>query len=412
MASLNLVLFFLLLRSLRVSALIAFLTTLLLFSLPWHLFYARTEMINLLNVSAALILFCLLRNYLQNRSLKNLILLATAAGFFFNFHATVKFLGFNILLLLLLDQALHWARRFYYQRSLNLSSFFFFVFYLVFFAFLGFGPLLLFTPLRTFFTLHRFYQGGGGTLWQRILSHKTQLLENYYHSFNFFRGQEAARGWYPRHEVFLPPELMILLAVGFLVSLREKDKYYCFLVLTFFLTLTTNSALTDVYNADYRILPLMIIALIFVARGGHWLRQLLPSPFIWHVLTVVVLIFSLLRVGNFFLNEEANKERRVGSFLLTHTIYWLQKQNLASGTINLILSPENKELFQLLHYQEQWQYFLPQLQVNSQSDPNLGENEVKVRLNGQNQGRQIILCQPRERFLCPPQSSLPLIINY
>ena len=216
-----------------------------LLTLPVYIFFARREPeIAWSPPLMVALLAALLRVEEEEARPRSLALLGLLAGITVHFHSAVKAAGLAALgLALAYALALALRRRQLWRRLWSGAA-------LAVAAFLiGLGPLILVSNPALVLSSGRLVDLGAADY--------GRILGDYQVSLRVFFDQPT-RSWFPTHEPLIPSSLLsALFALGatlglFVVPLRLQ------LTLLFFLLLLplTNSALTDLINAEHRLAPL------------------------------------------------------------------------------------------------------------------------------------------------------------
>jgi hypothetical protein len=305
------------------------------------------------------------------------------------------------------------------------------LFCLIVFCFVGFGPRLLFSNTTTFFHTSRF------TLQENIdtgsiptLANIQTIKANYVKSLMVWF-YEPTTFVYPDHKPIFPPFLAIffLLGFGYTFFVWRKPFFYILIFLAVTIPLF-NSAITDRINVDYRVSPLMPIGSIFVGIGIWYVLHFFRNLYLRYSISGVIGIYLLFQIGSFFINRPADKNYGIQDYLSMHIIYFIKSNSLFQNTkfyhksvpqtpICLVVSPDNYFTLHLLHYEEQYQYFLPNAMIVTKSNVSVDDGEAYV-FNGTCPNdytiatkKQVTTCNADDNnFLCPLHYNGNITIHY
>lgn len=367
-----------------------------LISLPLHLFYSRTEIVVILSSLFSTIILLALFIFFRRKAISvfDYIFLGTLLGFAFNLHAGVKAFAMIILINIILIS--------FYQllsRKLSVRQVGARILFLTVFLFVGFGPRLLSTPsLDIFFNTSKLpfiteKQLNIGNTWGKYL--KSLLV---------WVKEPTTRG-YPDHKPIFPLPLFFLMILGILVSIAKKNFYLISVFITGLVLHLTNSALTDMLNGDHRLASLYPIGALFVGVGVAFiLEKLKPKP-LQYLFTGALYIFLSYQIISFFILQPANKNKDIGDYLSMHTIYFIKSnKDYFNKTNNLtfLVSPLNYDKLNLLHYKEQYNFFLPKTNIFLEKSEAIRDNEIYIKNNGYDYlGKSYIIECSSKNYYCP-----------
>lgn len=353
--------------------------SLVLISASLHLFYARTEIVV---ISASLITSIILLNLYSNYnkpSYKNIFLTSLLIGFSLNFYSALK----PVAIIALFINLFLIVKNYVKNKNILLlvvSSVIVFVMIVI-----GFGPRLIYTTPEIFLNSKRIT-----TLDETIDYSQRDTILSTYQNFATKYPKSLMIYFYENsqsHYNDAKPLLQFSLGIFFLTSVISwlRKKRELLLMIPFILLLPfTNSAITDIVNADHRTTLLLTFASLAVANGFIYYFTLTFRPywlnyFVKYIL-ILFLVFSLLvNVYNFFENEAAgeqvNNSLPTQEYLLMYTNYTID-DNTISENICLSLSPENYEIFDVLHFKEQFNYFNPGIEITLNENYLIAEDNV------------------------------------
>ncbi|HWS48981.1 MAG TPA: glycosyltransferase family 39 protein [Candidatus Methanoperedens sp.] len=352
---------------------------LVLCTLPLHMFFARTQIVVSLNsfLSSATILSLFL--FLKRKQTVDYIFMGTILGFTFNFHAAIRVVAILVLLFITSKEVLtiikHIIKKLpeVHIRIRNLIL-------LIVFCFVGFGPRILFTNSANFLHTSRFFLQKDNNSYISLpkLDDMITLKNNYIKSLLVWF-YEPTFYFFGQYKPILTPFLTIFFFLGIIYSsfLIKKTILYFLLSLVFVIPFF-NSAITDVINADHRLSPMFPVGAIFIGIGISYTFVLMRNKYLYYLLGVLILGYLLFfQTYKFFQNRPADIFHNVGDYLTMHTIQFL-KSNKITGDICLLTSPDNTTSLNYPHYSEQFQYFLPNITVQTLPSEEIRNNEIYI----------------------------------
>lgn len=354
----------------------AYSATLILITNPVHLFYSRTELSVILSSLLLIVLLFLSDKVYKDKQVIWLYLLGIFIGFSFNFHASIKAAGLLVLAVTMFN-LLIFRRKTVKRLSLV-------IFIILSAVIIGFGPRLFYTTPNIFFHTSRI-----------LTNQQCQLLDleetciggligetskKYIKSIGVWFYQPTS-SWYPDHKPLFPKALFLFFLIGilFLFLKAKKDPLsITILFLTFSLPLT-NSALTDMVNADHRLVVLLPLGSIIMGIGLSKFWHIIKIRPITVALVTICVFYLLMDTFGFYIEKRADKHGKVVDYLMMHTIYQIKNEiNGTAENLTLSVSSVNYREVNYLHYQEQRAYFLPKINFNIKQNPNLADNEIVI----------------------------------
>ncbi len=413
------VLFYVLLR-LHFTQLVALIGSLVYVALPLHIYFARSELVVAFDSFWTVVILLAFSLWLRNRQPINYIFLGTVLGTVSQFHTAVRVVAVLIFGITLLMEFMTEKQKILRNKIASILL-------LLLFCFIGFGPTILYSNASTFFQNSRYaidlQEKKSQTITQRI----EKIKDDYVKSFMVW-GYESTTTKYAEHKPILPFFLAILFFLGIGYSLFGlRNIFFNVLLFLAFVLPFTNSAMTDMINADHRLAPLFPIGAIFITLGIVWLRTKIFSTFIWGSVVFCLLIYLSVIVFTFFNSYSANGNAKLEHFVTMHTIYFIQKQfsspsltsnnAIENNNICLVISPDNNKNMHLKHSQEQFAYFIPSKNITLQEAKDLQNNEAYI-YNGDcprnyKQTKQIKKTSCKNKsFYCPLNYSGDIILHY
>lgn len=407
---LDIILFYLLLSFLTKNKIASFLGTMVLISLPLHLFYSRTEIVVILSSLFSTIillgLFVFFRRKMTN--IIDYIFLGTLIGLTFNLHASIKAMGIIVLIVTILMSFYQW-----FLGKLKVSQFSIRLLLLTIFVFVGFGPRLLNTSLNIFLHTSRLPIVTEKQL--NVNSNEINFFGESYKRSLLVWVTEPTNAWYPDHKPIFSPILFSLMILGIIVGFVRKNSYLIAIFLVALLLHATNSALTDIINGDHRLAPLYPIGNLFVGVGIALLIDKVRLRSLKYIFAFVLFIFFILSSYSFFILQPANKNKDIGDYLSMHTIYFIKANNDLYKTNNLIflVSPFNYQKLNYLHYKEQYMFFFPKANIVIEKGETVGDNEIYIKNNSYDYlGKSYIIRCSGKDYYCPIDYKNNIVIHY
>jgi hypothetical protein len=410
---LDVVLLFLLLRRIT-DRWVAMLGSLSYAALPLHLFYGRTELVVIFDSlwTTAILLTLLL--WLKNKNLSETVLLGTVLGVASNFHSAVRIVALAVLAIVLILQFL----RIFKHRMQSIIC----MMLLVLYFFIGFGPSILNSDGSTFFQSDKIMGSGNVPRTTFFTMPELQQLQQNYAKSLMVWFYEPAQSHYFGGTPLLPPLLGMLFILGIGYAVFVEKKFFTFVLLGFVVLLPlTNSAITNLINADHRIMPMLPIGAIFFTVGMHGLfRQMhkFEYKYFFAILCSVQIVFMILV---FFHEQSAVKNKRVHDYLSMNFIYLLQDKKVGFGSpaaVCLDVSPSNFELLDPLQYKEQREFFLPKYIVGVSRNEKISDTELYIYNGSCDAGRSapknklVTKCEGAVNYRCPTDFQGDLTIYY
>lgn len=364
-----------------VGSIAGFWAALLLTCLPLHIFYSRTETVVIFSslITTTLLYF----SYRTIKNKKDFLYLALLIGFSFNFHASVKTVAI-LLLPLLLFKIISFRKILKIISSLTIT---------ILVIIIGFGPRLMYTTPEIFFNLSRL---------DRTSINFTSLFSKYLESLKVIVSSPTTSHYFD-HQPLLTIPLFLLFLIG-LVFLFKKEKKLFFLLIYLALAIPfTNSAITDMINADHRLMPLLPIISFVIGFCISYITKI-KSKLFKQVFVSIIFIYLVKIVFNFFYYQEANINdynnwREPKDYLSMHLIYLIQKNNFPND-ITIYTSPYNATNYNYLHYQEQYKFFLPDKNIIFLGAENLDNYSVRI-LTNETFSLTVDCLDLKNRFYCP-----------
>lgn len=405
----------------------AFFAALTLTVSPFHLYYARTEIVIIFSSFLTSVILLMFVYFKEHKNYINYALLGLLLGFSSGFHASVRtivFITFITLACLAVIQIIKRKNKVKTIGGLFILGVYFFI---------GFGPRLLYTTWEVFFHLRTVSLANNS-----LSNQSTSVIYNIFTNFNFnnyypifLKYIDSLRMYVDKPLIiipfhfqtpmtFLPPLLTFFLVLGvfyiFIPKFKNKLKY---LILYLLLIPFTNSAITDCFQCNYRLVPLLIVSVVFIGLGIEKTTYLLSkikflSKGIIYLLYLLFSFYLLFQAYDFFDKGLASKGKTYQEYLSMHSIYLLKSfPHLEKAC--LISSPLNQEFFDYMHIKEQYEYFLPNVKLSKTADPNILDNEIFLTKDcrGEEKYKQYSVCGNNENiFFCPLGSNKSINIYY
>jgi 4-amino-4-deoxy-L-arabinose transferase-like glycosyltransferase len=368
----------------------AFFGGLTLLTLPLHMFFGRTELVVIFNSFWTSVILLLLYLTCKKTRIIDYALIGTVLGFAGGFHAAIRVVAIFALGIIIVHTiyAMYTSHGKLWKR---IQTPFASILVLLIFCTVGFGPRAIYTTKDNFFHTKRFsYNAYVETRQIPSLTEVEQLKEKYIKSLMVWF-YEPTNFFYPDQKPILPPLLTIiwLLGVGYSFFILRKPFLFIPLFYAFALPFT-NSAITDTVNADHRLSVLLPIAAFFIGVGIYYIQKSISFRYLSLGILVFIATYISVNTISYYRYQPANKNKDFKEYVAMHTIYFLQDifpqkkngQGMYRQNTCIALSPTNYYTFNLLHYREQFEYFLPNLLTEMHPDGNLSDTEVHI-YNGQ-----------------------------
>ncbi len=375
-------------------------------TLPLHLYYSRTEVVVMYSSTAAALLYFAwvkLRNDVSNT--QAVAVFATLVGMSLGLYAAVRTVA--LLLLLLVGWRILYttwkASRTKHEFILNLIKKYAL---LAMFLIVGFGPRLLYTTPAIFFHTSRLPLIQQA---QSEASEKLQLVEKYSQSLGVWFSRPTT-SWYADHKPIVSPVLAICLVVGIgWVLVRRKGDLVELLGVGLALH-ATNSAITDMVNADHRLAPLYILGSIMIGIGLGWLVTLPKKQWVQRVVVLMVVGVLLTHGASFFLELPANKNKSLADYVSMHAVYILQQTKINFEKVRIVTSQPTYEKLNTTHYREQYSYFLRGALMTATTSADLAENEIIIETEPKLSNAPRIVFVRCTALTCPVEQQEPLTV--
>lgn len=346
-ATLDVMLLYLLLRQMTEKK-IAIIGALILALFPLHMYYARIELVVLFDSFWTTLLLLLFYLWSKHKSPIDFVMLGSAIGMAANFHTAVRVVAILLLLVVIITTI---------RKHLT-----YVLVFLVFFM-VGFGPLILSSNTTNFLQQKRYVQTTPIKLEQKYV--KSLLV--WVH--------EGTTSRYPPHTPILSLPLFILFLLGAGYALYLRNLFSITLVLLIFILPFTNSAMTDWVNADHRLLPYLPIAAVLITLGIHLITYQTKHRLINNLFFGLFLLLLVSFPYHFFTDFTANDDKTIKDYLSMHIIN-LVKSHPEPKMLCIFVSPTNRKNLDLLHYKEQYWYFLPKSTVTVKENKQIPDNEA------------------------------------
>lgn len=380
---------------------------LVLTTLPLHLYYSRTEVVVMCSSTAAALLYL---GWLHVRhrlaQTKMLVMYSTLLGISLGLYAAVRTVG--LLFLALVGWQIirsTWKSSVSYRTRLvtMLSK----MAILGLFVLVGFGPRLLYTTPAIFFHTSRLPLAHETQ--PTVLEKTVEIATNYQRSLAVWFSRPTT-SWYADHRPIVWPMLGICLLVGIgWVIVNRKTGLMELLGVGFVLHLT-NSAITDMVNADHRLAPLYILGSVLIGIGLGWLSALPKQRGLRYGITGLIVAVLLAQGASFFLYVPANKNKTSADYLSMHILYTLRQTNTQFEQVTITTTPAIYEKLNTIHYREQYDYFLKGAQMRATTSAELSNQEVIVSTVPKLASAPAVAYIPCSRLTCPANQQDPITI--
>lgn len=406
------ILYFLIRKTLNKEA--AFWSALVLVTIPLHLYYARTEIVVIFSSILTSLIFLGISYFTKNKNYQMFSLLGLLLGFTSGFHASIRTVSLLTVIIvsvitfydILIKKA---------KKKIALGFIFLIIFY-----FIGFGPRILFTTPEIFFKTGYFYFSSENNKDINFSTKIEKISQNYVKSLQVYFKEPTISTHYPDFKPLLTPILGILFLIGFIYSLLSKKIFLRIICIYALILPLTNSAITEIVNADNRLTPLLPVSAIFTGVGIYFIFSKIDKKLkIFKLVPKFLLSIYILMIGfNFFLNESATKLYTYYDYFNMHIIYDL-KADQSFKEVNNICFYISKDYYDYLspwymlnRTQEQFEYFVPNKYFFIFQNNNVQNNQAYVSKScNQNLEEmtfaKITHCSENTKFLCPKDVRMP-----
>jgi 4-amino-4-deoxy-L-arabinose transferase-like glycosyltransferase len=294
------------------NKLIAFLTTLVITSLPVHIYYGRTEFVVMTSSLFSTLIIILLIGYLKEKSTSKLIILGLVLGFSLNFQPALYSIVIIALTTIVVDHL------FIQKKSIRLGVQKLILIMMM--LIIGFGPTVLSTNQGGMFQSDKFNSFD-----------KYSLLESLQRSFGIYFVTPTSSHFYlqaPLLTVFYA----IFFIVGLLVLFKNRNALKHITLYGLLIIPIVNSAITNWINADHRLMVVVIFLAITLAYGIERILKTTESVDLIRISIISSLVLiPLLNIYLFFQNDYAS----YSMFWDTNRKTYLNFMNAnMAGTIN------------------------------------------------------------------------------
>jgi hypothetical protein len=396
----------------------AFWSSLVLVTVPLHLFVTRTQFSLILNSFFTTLMLLLAYLLLRRRDTITYAALGLVIGFAFNFQVAGRVVGVVVLGLVLLVEG--W--RLVTERPITRQAASMYLVnagVLVAFVFVGFGPRLWFTPMEIF--LHQRGQGQGGLLQQSPAVLQTQYIKSFLALF-----YENVTSMDPKltPAPLLSPLLGAMFLVGFGYAFFVlRNTFVSILLLLCVIIPFTHSAMTNLLNAAHRLTSWLPLIAIFVGLGIVYLLNQLTRVPLRAAGAAIAAVVLLGQVNWFFTAQPLNTTGHITDFLAMHTAYFLSDR-ATLGTREqptpycMHVSPTMQSTMSTAHWGEAFQYFAPRSQVTTSPNSAVKDTELYLYQGGcppgppSSQNAETITCSPGKQLVCPRDFEGEFVIHY
>lgn len=371
----------------------AFLGSVLYMSIPIHIFYARTELVVAFNGFWTSVLLLMFFIWWKKRNTINTMFLSVLIGIAANFHAPSRVLALMILMTLLSILFLETVQVLRESRRIVWPGLLIAKFILVVVCFLiGFGPAITRSTSEKFFQSGKFLDTPDPSINSKVLYVWNNYVESVMVLFN-----QPTTSHFPDHQPLLPSlhKIIFLAGVVYLIFWGWSF-FWILLAYTLFMPFVL-SASTNAINADHRLLPLVGLSSLVSSYGVEFMMQFLQElhvrfrafyrlhlgDLLINAFSISIAFYVFIVCFDFFVSKKAVLDKTPTDFLSMHTVYFLKNnaRQFDSNAVCFVVSPSNFEVFDLLHYKEQYQFFLPSYRVEIMRG-DIGDNEIRL-VNGE-----------------------------
>jgi len=399
----------------------AFWTCFVLATMPLHMFFAHSQAVigfNLLLVPVLLLGYYAL---LKKHGYQEYIVLGSLIGFSAGFHASIRAFGCFVLALVVIEDVYQVFKKWPLDRK-KIFKWLGKSILLAVFAFVGFGPRLLFTDATKFFHTRRLpveykIEDRRDVTPVRLID----VRDKYIKSLMVYI-YEPTVFFYPVQKPMFPPFIAVffMLGVGYSFFVLKNQFVHRLLGiaggLPFFI-----SAITDVVNADHRVSTLLAIGTVFVGIGIVFSLNAIRHVVWKYVLGISIAVFLLWQGAMYYIDQPANQRSDLKNYVHMHALMKMQElthaptgllsggKSTSSAKFCLRVSTTNYENYTVdWGHDEQVEYFLPGTKVKYLGDSSVGDNEIYIDrgacLSGYGTKKyklKVIDCAVPGSYVCP-----------
>jgi hypothetical protein len=269
------------------SNIIAFLSTLIIASLPLHMYYGRTEFVVMTSSLFSTSIIILLLNYLRDKTTSKLINLGLIMGFSLNFHASLDIVILISVSTIVIDHLS--TKKRIIKRGLEK------ILLLTMTIIIGFGPTILSINQGGMFQSNKFNP------YDRL-----SVFESIQRSFGVYFVYPTSSHFHLRAP-FLTAFYAVFFIIGILILLKNRNILKRIVLFALLSIPIINSAITNWVNADHRLMVLIIFIAITLAYGIEKVLEIFqPIEFIKIFIICSLVLIPLLNIYLFFQNDFAS----------------------------------------------------------------------------------------------------------
>jgi 4-amino-4-deoxy-L-arabinose transferase-like glycosyltransferase len=375
----------------------AIFTTLIMASLPLHLYYGRGEYLVMTSSLLSTLIFYLTYKLYKNFSEKRLVCLAAVLGLALGFQAALKI----VILTSALFTAFLIIKRYFKQKSKLIHFSLSYICTLI----ISFGPIILFSNQETLFQANKVG-----------LDSTSDLLNRYMTSLGVIGFNPTTSHFY-LHAPILNTLYLFLFVLGVVLIINQTDKLlknYFFagiLLIPFF-----NSTITNALNNDHRIIVILIYLAIGIGFGCNYIFKIIGKYPILNLPLYAALSFVVAtNIYLFFANEYASysmfldtNQANYQNYLTTYMAKVVENEPLLKASPEICIYGNNFELDhkQRGHIKEYIRYLTNNKTLNFFEDPSLPERSIALSNNCNitstiSQAQVYTFCEQYNKFICP-----------
>lgn len=205
------------------------------------------------------------------------------------------------------------------------------------------------------------------------------MINSYWQSLKVIVISPTA-GHFPDHQPLFTISLFVLLLIGLIHLFSYNRRYFYLLIYLILIIPLTNSAVTDSTSADNRLSPLLPVLAIVSGFGVFTLINY-SSKYLTFLFKVLFYFYLIINALLFFYKQSANindynNYRQLKDYLSMHLVYFIKQNPITPQFLCILTSPYNATNYGYLHYQEQFNFFLPQKTFNFVSNQTIFDNEL------------------------------------
>lgn len=400
--------------------------TLILGTMPLHLFYGRTEAIVSFTCLWSALLFGLLVRALERKTVSSYALLGLFCGISMEFYSGVR--GLVVILVFIVAAYLI----FWIKAAADLKKSFITIAALVSLLLIGLGPQLMYMKWVIFFPPHRIPLASNyDVITENTLNAYTyiySLANDYWKSLMVYM-YEYTRGHYTNGPI-LNKSSSVFFLLGLVAMFLSQRIQYLMLVLLLLIIPLTHSAFTDTTNMDNRISPTYSLVPIVAAYGiGVFFNTMRSEKIIVKIFNfvfcIVLICESVFYAYDFFVNERMTHTVGLEELRASRMIRLAADNQILpklDGTTDrkkmcVYSSEKNFKYLDFMQYRQMSEFLFRDYRFLYRITDALAENEIAFSDQCDQPFDLAMLksktfCKDRKKFICEAKIKDPITIYY